>query len=283
MNRQTVVTTDIVAEHLGPFDEVSIIGSGAFGTTFKVVNGREVSAVKVLHEENPPEHLWDREVTILDGIEHPNLMSFRGAGSFENAQRSYAYLTSEFIPGPNASVALAENGPPELASDLDALALGLLAGTSELHDLSIFHRDIKPENIVLQKGDWGRPVLVDFGLAKSIDMSTHTAIGQVPGTVAYMAPERIRGDRARSRCDLYAVGVSIYECGTGQHPFLGSETRTPQQLHDAIERQKPADPREGSDCWSPELAEIVLELLEFEGHQRPSAENAINRIVKGER
>ena len=157
--------------------------------------------------------------------------------------------------------------------DLSALLTGLLAGVEEAHDLGIIHRDIKPANVALRDRDWGAPVLLDFGLAKVLDMSSHTVLGQMIGTPRYMAPEQLRGRKARTRSDLFAIGVVIYEAGTGSHPFATAGVGTTQGLYDCITAGPPTDPRTGSN-WPDDVAEVVLRILSVEPHERLSVAKA---------
>ena len=158
---------------------------------------------------------------------------------------------------------------------------GLLAGVAEIHDLGIFHRDIKPDNVALRNGDWGSPVLLDFCLAKVLDMSTHTNLGQRIGTAMYMAPEQLRGEPARKRSDLFAVATVVYETGTGVHPFVTAETATIQTLHERIREGPPPDPRELVDHWPDDVADVVLRLLSAEGHQRLGVSRALVDLSSG--
>ena len=103
------------------------------------------------------------------------------------------------------------------------VALGLAAA----HGKGIVHRDLKPANLFLTED--GRVKLLDFGIAQqggprspgAVD-STVTASGTVVGTVAYMAPEQIRGERVDSRADIFALGLILYEMLAGRRPFKGS-------------------------------------------------------------
>lgn len=144
---------------------------------------------------------------------------------------------------------------------------GLLAGAGEIHDLGIIHRDIKPANVGLQDRDWGYPVLLDFGLAKVLDMSSHTALGQMVGTPRYMAPEQLRGRPARTRSDLFAIGLVVYEAGTGKHPFAASGIDTIQGLYERIAAGPPPDPRQLGD-WPDDVAKVVTRILSLEPHER---------------
>jgi serine/threonine protein kinase len=152
---------------------------------------------------------------------------------------------------------------------------GLLAGVAEIHDLGIIHRDIKPENVALRSGDWGSPVLLDFGLAKVLGMSSHTALGALIGTTAYMSPEQLRGESARRRSDLFSLAVTVYEAGTGHHPFRSADVSSVQELHALIEAGLPVDPRDVANHWPDDVATVTLRLLSYAAHARLSVSQAL--------
>lgn len=272
------LTPTILSEGLGAFDAVEVLGNGTYGTTFRVVRGDDEYAVKVIHLPDLPEHLWEREVAALEAVEHPNVVRFRTSGNFVARDREFLYLECEYVPGGTLRSALADGRTITDAAALRAFLTGLLAGVCEIHDLGIHHRDIKPENIALRHGDWGEPVLLDFGLAKVVGMSSHTMYPRRIGTAAYMSPEQLLGKRARSRSDLFAVGVVAFEAGTGQHPFLEPGVSTTfEDLVDVI-RDGPPDPRNQSDWWPNEVAEVVMRLLSYHPHSRLGVERALEDL-----
>jgi serine/threonine-protein kinase len=113
-----------------------------------------------------------------------------------------------------------------------------------LHAAGLMHRDVKPANVIL--GPDGHVALTDFGFAKGTEYQTLTAAGQVVGTLAYIAPERLRGERATPASDIYSLGCTIFECVTGEPPFTGANQMAVFMGH---LDEEPPDP-----CWQrPEL------------------------------
>lgn len=279
----TGLPPEIVSEGLGAFDVLEELGHGTFGTTFKVARGDDTYAIKVIHLENMPAHLWEREVTSLNKVEHPNVVAFRRAASFVVEGREYPYLECEFIDGGNVKENLATGRHPADADELRAMLSGLLVGAAEIHDLGIIHRDIKPANVALRDSDWGSPVLLDFGLAKVAELSSHTQFGEFRGTTAYASPEQLRGEQARTRSDLFSIAVVVYEAGTGSHPFLDDDITTLQGLHDTILAGEVTDPRDlVTDRWPEDVAKVVMRSLSYPAHQRLSVQRALQDLEGAE-
>jgi serine/threonine protein kinase len=271
------ITPDLITEGLGAFDELEFLGKGTYGTTYRSVRDDEEKAIKVIHQLEMPDYLWARELASLREVDHPNIVGFLGAGSFQADEHSLHYLECEFIDGGSVE---ANVGAGRLASgnELREMLSGLLAGVEEIHELGIIHRDIKPANVALRGRDWGKPVLLDFGLAKVLDMSTHTALGQMVGTTMYMAPEQLRGRPARTRSDLFSIGLVVYEAGTGEHPFVSEGAGTVQSLFERIASGPPENPREMGD-WPDDVTDVVTRILSAEPHERLSSARAMRDLA----
>jgi serine/threonine protein kinase len=97
---------------------------------------------------------------------------------------------------------------------LRAFLHGVANGLEVLHSNQIIHRDIKPDNIILRGGDWARPVIIDLGLSRLLDLTSMTVYPWAAGTWPYMAPEQLRGERAIDRTDVWALGVVAGELAT---------------------------------------------------------------------
>ena len=160
-----------------------------------------------------------------------------------------------YIEGQSLAESIRGKGlpPRQVAALVGKLALAL----QEAHAKKVIHRDLKPANVMIKTtGQRREPVIVDFGLARrdNPDEVRLTKTGQVMGTLGYMAPEQIRGDLKEigPACDIYALGVILYELLTGRLPFEGSGlavagqilTQTPLAPLDAPERPRP---RPGGD------------------------------------
>jgi serine/threonine-protein kinase len=155
---------------------------------------------------------------------HPNVVDVFDAGADEDS----FYLVMERLPGRSLGHQIKE--APLTADEARAMSADILAGLGAAHAANLVHRDIKPPNIL--KTEDGRWKLVDFGIAKSLDDTGNlTATGITIGSPSYLAPEQIQGDAATLRCDIWAMGVVLYESLAGHKPFRGD---TPYALAEAV-------------------------------------------------
>ncbi len=206
------------------------IGKGGMGVVFEATDlslSRKV-AVKVmlgrLFGESTALRRFEREARILARLSHPNIVGIHDFGSVGGEG---AYLVMERLRGNSWRGELQRMGriPYRMAASwFDQLLDGLTAA----HDAGIVHRDLKPENVVVAVNPGARDAgglikILDFGVAKvhtlqSPDGSTLTDVGVVMGTVAYMAPEQLRGDPVDRRADIFSVGIMASEAITGRLP-----------------------------------------------------------------
>ncbi len=221
------VTRADIEQALGPCDEVARVGSpGGSGECWRVVQGGEVLACKVVVKGSEPER-FQREVTALERIHSPRVVSVLGHGELTTAHdgQTHPYLLSEFLEGGDVRDNLAAGQPDD--AQLRAFLAATLEGIEQLHAADIIHRDLKPENIVLLGGDWARPLIIDLGLSRLVDLSSLTVYPWAGGTWPYMAPEQLRAERAIDRTDLWALAVIAGELAAGQHPFWRHEPTPP--------------------------------------------------------
>ncbi len=131
----------------------------------------------------------------------------------------HVYIAYEYVPGRTLRDAL-HNGAVTDRQAVEAAAQ-VLDGLAHAHARGIVHRDVKPSNVLLEDGEAVSVKLLDFGLAQFDEADTLTAVGDVPGTLAYIAPERLTGDEATTASDVWAVGVMLWEALASRHPFWG--------------------------------------------------------------
>jgi serine/threonine-protein kinase PpkA len=164
-----------------------------------------------------------KEGKIIAGLSHPNIVTVYTIGRYE----SIYYMVIEYIKGGNLIARIHQGLTVQNTFDICkqiASALGYA------HKRGYIHRDVKPANILFRED--GTAVLSDFGIAKAVVSRTHlTAMGQAIGTPEYMSPEQITGSPLDARCDLYSLGIVLYEMLTRQKPFKGDTALSTAMCH----------------------------------------------------
>jgi len=216
---------------LGAYEILGLLGAGGMGEVYLARDTRlerEV-AVKVLPAEvaGNPERLarFEREARTVASLNHPNIVTLHDVAEAGGIR----FLVMERVAGRTLADVIDRAGelPPARILQLLTPVADALASA---HERGIVHRDLKPANIMV--ADDGRVKVLDFGLATerahpldgegtTVAKEALTAEGRVLGTVSYMAPEQVRGERVDARADLFAFGVILYEMAAGVRPFRG--------------------------------------------------------------
>lgn len=195
------------------------IARGGMSTVYRCVDmrlGRAVAA-KIMHDEllDDPVFIrrFEREARAMAQLQHPNLIAVHDF----SAEGNPVFLIMELITGGTLRELLAERGPmpPHAAT---AVIREVLTGLAVVHRRNMVHRDIKPDNILIN-GD-GSIKVGDFGLVRSTTAHTVQA-DKIVGTVSYLSPEQITGEKITPASDVYSLGVVLFELLTGTVPFKG--------------------------------------------------------------
>src|SRR5438128_3374368 len=215
----------------GRYELGALLGHGGMGTVRDAVDrrlGRSV-AVKILRadlaEQPRARRRFETEAHAAARLAHPNVVTVFDSGEDDGIP----FLVMERLPGRTLADELTA-GPlsPERARGVVREVLSALAAA---HAAGIIHRDIKPGNVLLTED--GHVKVSDFGIAKTVDHLDQTQTAELVATPGYLAPERLVGEAASQRSDLYSVGVLLYEALSGRRPF---ERDTPLAQMRAIER-----------------------------------------------
>jgi hypothetical protein len=173
----------------------------------------EKFALKIIPKEGRAAPRAEREAEAATTLRHPHCLRAYGLETDDK----HLYIPYEYVPGDTLRQALrthqlGDEGAVEAAAQV-------LEGLAFAHARGIVHRDVKPSNVLLAQDDKVSVRLFDFGLALMADADTLTAVGDVPGTLAYISPERLHGEEAGPAADVWAVGVLLWEALAGHHPF----------------------------------------------------------------
>jgi eukaryotic-like serine/threonine-protein kinase len=170
-----------------------------------------------------------REAEVQGKVRHRNVAALLATGV---TPRHEPYLVVELLRGKTLRGVIKGEGritPRRAAS----YAWQALQGLAAVHALGVLHRDLKPANIMLEPspGPIDRVVLIDFGFATFEGSTKLTLQGTVVGSLTYIAPERLHGQEADPRADLYAIGVILFELLTGRPPFVAQDDFDLIELH----------------------------------------------------
>ena len=210
------------------------LGQGGMSTVYRGTdpNLQRTVAIKLIHPHlsSDPEFVrrFEQEAAVVAQLRHPNIIQvFDFAHEGDVYYMVLEYLAGETLQARLKTLQAAGQRQP-LAETVRIMAL-ICDAVAYAHQHGLIHRDLKPANVMLDPE--GQPVLMDFGVAKMLGAQQHTATGAIVGTVVYMSPEQVRGERPDERADLYSLGIILYEMTTGHPPFEGDSAMTVMLKH----------------------------------------------------
>jgi serine/threonine protein kinase/tetratricopeptide (TPR) repeat protein len=200
----------------------SVLGAGGMGTVYRGVDTQtgEMVAIKelkleVMHSTPDVLERFEREADALRMLNHPNIVKVLASFS----ETDHHYIVMEYVTGGSLRDILDETPQFSIEHVLE-ISLDLADALTRAHRLKIIHRDIKPANVLLAED--GTPRLTDFGVARIDEKTRMTETGMVVGTLSYLSPEALDGQKPDERQDIWGFGIMLYEMLTGTRPFDGS-------------------------------------------------------------
>ncbi|HLK93253.1 MAG TPA: serine/threonine-protein kinase [Polyangia bacterium] len=262
------------------------VGEGGFGAVFRgkqIATGRAV-ALKILHPHNVADETivarFRREAEACSKLRDPHTVT---TYDFDETPDGILYLAMELLRGKSLHQVQKSEGPlpyERVLKILDQVAASL----AEAHANGIVHRDMKPENVFIETREGEDHVKVlDFGIAKVVSderqVPALTAVGQTLGTLEFMSPEQLRGQKLDGRSDLYALGMMSYEMLTGTLPFASA--KSPIDIINFHMRHEPPAPSKLSDkvVIPPAVDAIILKMVAKDKDKRFADANALREEI----
>jgi predicted Ser/Thr protein kinase len=248
---------------LGRYRPLSPIGSGGSGSVWLArdeADGREL-ALKIVAREGKAGSRAEREAEAAARLRHPRCPEVIDFATDDE----HVFIAYEYVPGKTLRQAL-RDGELDDRRTIEACAQ-VLDALDHAHGQGIVHRDVKPANVLIAPGERIDVRLLDFGLASFAEAETLTAVGDIPGTLAYISPERLAGDPGTAAADIWAVGVILWEALAGWHPFWnGSMIDTARKIEEGAPSLDPIRPD-----LPPQLIAAIDRALDPDPAARPRA------------
>jgi len=215
-------------------------------------------AVKVSHRVDAADALA-REAALLQQLDHPSIVQFIAQGQVD----ATAYLATQWVSGRRLADVIRDSAPLQVQRAL-ALHRQIAAALQHAHDCGVVHADISTANILVDDDD--SITLLDFGIGRQTDLATVTADTDFTGTLRYVAPEVIKGERPGAYTDQYAIAVILYELLTGCWPYHGEATAA-SALHNHL-YSEPVSAQERNPNVSDSIDGVLLKSLSKDPLQR---------------
>lgn len=266
---------------------IAVGGMGAVFEAEQTHPKRRVALKLLRHEIDTPDARarFEREAHVLGRLSHPGVARIHDAGALELDGSRRPYLVLEFVDGQTLDAFARER-----ALD-DRARLELVARVADVvehaHQTGVVHRDLKPSNVMVDAQ--GAPRVLDFGIARLVDEevgATLTHTGQVFGTLPYMAPEQVAGERGSidARTDVYALGVLAYELVCGALPLEFEGLSLPEAARRILEAEPPRLGQRDRR-WRGDVEAVIGTALAKEPARRYSSMGAfaadLRRILEG--
>ena len=200
------------------YEIVQLLGEGGMGAVYKAMD-REVErmvALKIIRPELAVREeilaRFKQELILARRITHKNVIRIFDLGEAEGLK----FITMEFIEGKDLSSLIKDKGRLSFEECADIMSQTCTA-LDAAHSEGVVHRDLKPQNIMVDKNN--RVIVMDFGIARTVEQGGMTHTGALIGTPDYMSPEQVMGEKVDVRSDLFTMGIIFYQLLVGQLPY----------------------------------------------------------------
>jgi eukaryotic-like serine/threonine-protein kinase len=216
---------------IGQYEVRELLGEGGIGQVhagFDTTLEREIAIKSLRPQLLNDKSFVDRfrgEATSLARLNHPNITTLYSL----LPEGRNLYMVMELVRGQTLDELLKKRSGPLGARECLAVIAQAADGLAYAHSMGVIHRDIKPANLMITDG--GLVKIMDFGIARVRGSQRLTRDGSMVGTLAYMAPEQLRGDPGDERSDLYSLAIVLYELLTGAPPFVADSDYDLMQAH----------------------------------------------------
>jgi len=246
------------------YEIIEELGKGGMGKVYRVEDTelKQEIALKLIKPEIATDkntiERFRNELKIARNIRHNNICGMFDLGE---AKGSY-FITMEYIRGEDLK-GLIRKMSQLSAGQAITITKQVCKGLDEAHRLGVVHRDLKPQNIMIDTD--GNARIMDFGIARSLDIKGITDAGVMIGTPEYMSPEQVEGKEIDPRSDVYSLGIILYEMVTGKVPFEGD---TPFTVGVKQKSELPQNPQDINAQIPDDLNSVILKCLEKEKDKR---------------
>jgi serine/threonine protein kinase len=250
------------------YNIIKEIGSGGMGTVYLAEHTlikRKVAIKSLKQDLIKNEQLKERfkkEATALAQLEHPNIVRLNEYIE----QQDGIFLIMEYVEGLPLDEHINKVSGPINEEELIPMFCELLDAFEYAHNNKIIHRDIKPSNIIVNKDGYVK--VLDFGIAKIMDeTNSMTKTGTQMGSIFYMSPEQVKGQKVNNLSDIYSLGVTLFQMGTGKAPY--DPTSNEYEVFQKIDKE----PLPNASTIYPGISEKINDII-----QKATSKNVTDRF-----
>ncbi|MGH9734541.1 MAG: tetratricopeptide repeat protein [Candidatus Acidiferrales bacterium] len=246
------------------YEILQLLGEGGMGAVYKARDTAvdRMVAIKIIRPDlaSRPDILarFKQELVLARQVTHKNVIRIFDLGEADGLK----FITMDFIEGRDLKSVIREKGKFP-TTEATSIVTPICRALDAAHSEGVVHRDLKPQNIMIDAK--GRVTVMDFGIARSMEMTGMTQTGSLVGTPEYMSPEQAKGEDIDTRSDLFTLGIIFYELLTGKTPFY-ADTAYATLLKRTQERAR--DPVELDATIPPQISGVVMKCLETDRENR---------------